>query len=149
MNSPSETEILLAEDNKNDRELILRALKKNKLPCKVIAVKNGEEALEYIFATGKCMNSAHRLPKIILLDLKLPKVNGLEVLKKVKSDERTRMIPVVIFSSSQEERDRLECYALGANSFVVKPIHFEKFLKIVFEIVLYWSSVNMPAYNGA
>ena len=149
MNNPSETEILLAEDNKNDRELILRALKKNKLTCKIITVKNGEEALEYIFATGKYLDSTHRLPKVILLDLKLPKINGIEVLKKVKSDERSRMIPVVIFSSSQEERDRLECYTLGANSFVVKPIRFEKFLKVVLEIVLYWLSVNMPAYNGA
>ncbi len=148
MNNPTEIEILLAEDNKNDRELILRALKKNKLTCKVFAVKNGEEALEYILATSKYPNSMQQLPKVILLDLKLPKVNGLEVLKKVKSDERTRMIPVVIFSSSQEERDRLECYTLGANSFVVKPINFEKFLKIVLEIVVYWLSVNMPAYNG-
>lgn len=145
VNNLDEVEILLAEDNNNDAELFLRALKKNNLACKTFRVKNGEEALEYIFATGKYMYSRRRFPKIILLDLKLPKVNGLEVLKRIRSDEMTRTIPVVIFTSSQEEKDRFESYKLGSNSFIVKPIISEKFFQTVSEIVLYWLFLNLTA----
>lgn len=147
MDNPDEVEILLVEDNKNDRELIIRSLKKNNITSKVFTVKNGVEAIEYIFATAQYnKRNRHLLPKVVLLDLKLPKMNGFEVLKAIKSDERTRIIPVVIFTSSQEERDKLESYKLGSNSFVVKPIKYENFVQAVSEIGHYWLSLNMASY---
>ena len=138
-------EILLVEDNPNDVELTLRALKKNNLTNKVHVVKDGAEALEYVFANGAYI---HRRiedhPKVILLDLKLPKVDGLEVLRKIKSDERTRTIPVVVLTSSKEERDLVESYKLGANSYIAKPVDFESFVKAVSELGLYWLLLNQP-----
>ena len=138
-------EILLVEDNPADAELTLRALKKHNLANRVHLVKDGVEALEFIFATGAY---AHRKiengPKVILLDLKLPKVNGLEVLKKVKSDERTKVIPVVVLTSSKEEKDIIESYKLGVNSYIVKPVDFDKFVQAVKDMSLYWLLLNEP-----
>lgn len=144
MTTINEVEILLVEDNPND-ELTLRALKKHNLTNKVHVVKDGAEALEYIFAKG---DYAHRkiedYPKVILLDLKLPKVDGLEVLRQIKSNERTKMIPVVVLTSSKEERDLVESYKLGANSYITKPVDFESFVKSVSEVGLYWLLLNQP-----
>jgi len=141
----NEVEILLVEDNPNDVELTLRALKKHNLANKVHVVKDGAEALEYILATGAY---AHRdinhNPKVILLDLKLPKVDGLEVLRQIKSNERTKLIPVVVLTSSKEERDLVESYRLGANSYIAKPVDFESFVKAVSELGLYWLLLNQP-----
>jgi two-component system, response regulator len=141
----NEIEILLVEDNPNDVELTLRALKKHNITNKMHVVKDGAEALEYIFANGAY---AHRRiedhPKVILLDLKLPKVDGLEVLRRIKSDERTRMIPIVVLTSSKEERDLVESYKLGANSYIAKPVDFESFVKAVSELGLYWLLLNQP-----
>ena len=141
----NEVEILLVEDNQNDVELTLRALKKNNLANKVHVVKDGTEALDYIFAKGAY---AHRkiedYPKVILLDLKLPKVDGLEVLRQIKSNERTKMIPLVVLTSSKEEQDLVESYRLGANSYITKPVDFESFVKAVSELGLYWLLLNQP-----
>ena len=126
-------------------ELTLRALKKHNITNKVHVVKDGAEALEYIFATGAY---AHRKiedhPRVILLDLKLPKVDGLEVLRQIKSREQTKMIPVVVLTSSKEERDLGESYKLGANSYIAKPVDFESFVKAVSELGLYWLLLNQP-----
>ena len=139
----NEVEILLVEDNPNDVELTLRALKKHNLTNKVHVVKDGAEALEYIFANGAY---AHRKiedhPKVILLDLKLPKVDGLEVLRQIKLNEKTKMIPVVVLTSSKEERDLVESYKLGANSYITKPVDFDKFVESVSELGLYWLLLN-------
>jgi two-component system, response regulator len=136
-------EILLVEDNPQDAELTLRALKKNNLANNVHHVKDGAQALEFVFATGEY--SGRRVenpPKVILLDLKLPKVDGLEVLKRLKADERTMMTPVVVLTSSKQDRDMVESYKLGVNSYIVKPVEFEKFLDAVKQMGLYWLLVN-------
>ncbi len=141
----NEVEILLVEDNLNDVELTLRALKKRNLANKVHVVKDGAEALEFIFGTGTyAERDINHIPKVILLDLKLPKVDGLEVLRRVKSDERTKVIPVVILTSSKEESDLVESYKLGANSYITKPVDFDKFAQTVSEMGLYWLLVNQP-----
>jgi len=141
----NEVEILLVEDNPSDVELTLRALKKRNLANKVHVVKDGAEALEFIFGTGTyAERDINQIPKVILLDLKLPKVDGLEVLRKVKSDERTKVIPVVVLTSSKEESDLVESYRLGANSYITKPVDFDKFAQIVSEMGLYWLLVNQP-----
>jgi two-component system response regulator len=136
-------EILLVEDNSNDEELTLYALRKNNIANHVQVVHDGAEALEYLFCTGAY---THRLindpPKMVLLDLKLPKVDGLEVLEQIKADERTRTIPVVVLTSSQEERDIVESYQLGVNSYIVKPVDFEQFTDIVSRLGLYWMLLN-------
>ena len=140
---PNEVEILLVEDNPNDLELTMRALKKNNLGNKVYAVKDGEEALNFIFSTGQYANRNINVPpKVIFLDLKLPKISGLEVLKKVKSDEKTKTIPIVVVTSSQETQDVKECYALGVNSFIQKPIEFDNFVKAISDAGLYWLIIN-------
>jgi len=140
-----EVEILLVEDNPNDAELAIRALKKNNLANKLLWVKDGAEALDFIFATGEY---SHRNivngPKVILLDLRLPKVDGMEVLRRVKGDERTKSIPVVVLTSSKEDRDVVESYKLGSNSFISKPVEFEAFAKTVSELGFYWLLVNQP-----
>ena len=138
-----DVEILLVEDNPHDVELTLRALKKHNLANKVQVVKDGAEALDFIFNTGSFDGRTNRL-KVILLDLKLPKVSGLEVLQRLKQEERTRSIPVVILTSSHEDRDIQECYRLGVNSYVVKPLEFEAFAKTVAEMGFYWLLVNEP-----
>jgi two-component system response regulator len=145
MNHLNEVEILLVEDNPNDVELTLRALKKHNITNKVHVVKDGAEALEYIFAKGAyASRDINHSPKVILLDLKLPKVDGLEVLRQIKSNERTKMIPVVVLTSSKEERDLVESYRLGANSYITKPVDFESFVKAVSELGLYWLLLNQP-----
>ena len=140
-----EIEILLVEDNPNDVELALRALKKHNLANKVHVVKDGAEALEYIFGTGSyASRDVNNKPKVVFLDLKLPKVDGLEVLRRIKSDERTKVIPIVVLTSSTEERDIIESYQLGVNSYIVKPIDFDKFMDAVSELGLFWLLLNHP-----
>jgi two-component system response regulator len=140
-----ELDILLVEDNPNDVELTLRALKKHHLANRVQVVGDGAEALEFIFGTGKFAGESPSQLKLIMLDLKLPKVSGLEVLQRLKSDERTRRIPVVVMTSSHEDRDIQECYNLGVNSYVVKPVEFDAFAKTVADLGLYWLLVNQPS----
>jgi CheY-like chemotaxis protein len=136
-------EILLVEDNAQDAELALRALQKNRVLNRIFWVKDGAEALEFLFAEGAYADRAtSRSPKVVLLDLKLPKVDGLEVLARMKNDERTRAIPVVMLTSSAEERDIVESYRSGVNSYVCKPVDFEKFLDVVAELELYWMVIN-------
>jgi CheY-like chemotaxis protein len=138
-------DILLVEDNPNDVELMLQALKVNNLSNRIEIVRDGEEALEFLFGTGAHSDrSGAPAPKVILLDLKLPKVDGLEILRRLKSDPRAKLIPVVVLTSSREDRDILESYALGANSYIVKPVDFERFSRIVREFGLYWLSLNQP-----
>lgn len=138
-------EIVLVEDSESDAELTIRALKKNNITNKLIHLQDGEEALEYFFATGKYSErNINDLPKVILLDLKMPKVGGLEVLKKIKSDDRLKIIPVIVLTSSKEDKDIIEGYKLGVNSYIVKPVGFENFVKAVSEIGLYWSLLNQP-----
>lgn len=143
MKDISEVEILLVEDNPNDAELGLRALKKHNLTNSIHLVKDGAEALDFIFGTGAYVGrKIGNKPKVIFLDLKLPKVDGLEVLRKVKSDERTRTIPIVVLTSSHEERDLVESYKLGVNSYIVKPVDFDKFIQAVAQLGMYWMLLN-------
>jgi two-component system response regulator len=139
-----EVDILLVEDNPRDVELTLRALKKHNLANKVQVVQDGAEALEFIFPTGPDAERLISNLKVILLDLKLPKISGLEVLQRIKSDPRTRAIPVVVLTSSHEDRDIQECYKLGVNSYVVKPVEFDKFAQAVAQMGFYWLLVNKP-----
>jgi Response regulators consisting of a CheY-like receiver domain and a winged-helix DNA-binding domain len=139
----NEVEILLVEDNPSDAELALRALKKNNLANNVIRVCDGEEALDFIFARGKYKTRERlNIPKLILLDLKLPKVDGLELLKIIKADPVTKLIPVVVLTSSIEESDMIESYRLGVNSYIVKPVDFDKFIESVKNIGFYWLLLN-------
>ena len=143
MTGMNEVEILLVEDNPQDAEMTMRALKKHHLANNVLHVKDGAEALAFIFGTAPY---AERVPgngpKVVLLDLKLPKVDGLEVLKKLKADPRTQMVPVVVMTSSREERDLIDSYKLGVNSYIVKPVEFDKFVESVKNLGLYWLLVN-------
>jgi CheY-like chemotaxis protein len=144
-NTLKEVEILLVEDNPTDAELTIRALKKSNLANKLEWVKDGAEALDFIFATGAYVERlVGHGPKVILLDLRLPKVDGMEVLRRVKDDARTRTIPVVILTSSKEDRDVAESYKLGVNSYISKPVEFDEFAKTVSELGLYWLLVNHP-----
>lgn len=143
-------EILLVEDNPADVELTLRALRRHNLANRVHTVTDGAEALSYIFATGiYAHRNIENVPKVVLLDLKLPKINGLEVLRKIKSDERTKIIPVVVLTSSAEEQDIVESYKLGVNSYIVKPVDFDKFLNAVQELGFYWVLLNEPPYYSS
>jgi len=143
MNLENEVEILLVEDNPTDAELTLRALKKSRLANQVVHVMDGEEALDFLFARGKFSDRiVEHGPKVVLLDLKLPKVNGLEVLKIVKGDPRTKIIPVVILTSSQQEKDMVQSYELGVNSYIVKPVDFDKFMDAVNGLGMYWLLLN-------
>ncbi len=138
-------EILLVEDNPNDVKLALHALKKNNIANRIEVVRDGAEALEFIFATGAYADRQNaENPRVILLDLKLPKVDGLEVLRQIKSDPRTRAIPVVALTSSREERDIVESYNLGVNSYIVKPVDFEQFNESVRQLGMYWLLLNQP-----
>lgn len=136
-------EILLVEDNKDDVELTLHALRKENLANNIHVVRDGEEALDFLFCTGVHENrSFDHPPKLVLLDLKLPKVDGMEVLKRLKADARTRTIPVVILTSSREERDLVNTYGLGANSYIQKPVDFEQFRDTVKRVGFYWLLIN-------
>lgn len=137
-------EILLVEDNQTDAELTVRALTKNKLANRVTWLKDGAQALDLLFSTGQYASHDRQSPKLILLDLKLPKVDGIEVLRRIKADEQTRMIPVVMLASSAEESDIVESYKLGVNSYIVKPVDFERFSETVAKAGLYWMLVNRP-----
>jgi two-component system response regulator len=144
-NKLNEVEILLVEDNLSDAELIIRALRKVNLANHLIHVKDGEEAIDFIFAQGKFSEREMKnIPRVILLDIKMPKVDGIEVLRRIKSNEETKSIPVVIMTSSKEEQDIVKSYELGVNSFVVKPVDFNSFSKAVSELGLYWVLINQP-----
>jgi two-component system response regulator len=139
----SPVEILLVEDNPSDVELTLHALRSNNLANRIRVVRDGAEALEYMFCTGEYAGrSIGNGPKVVLLDLKLPKVDGLEVLRRIKSDPRTKSIPVVMVTSSREERDVVESYELGVNSYVVKPVDFEALTDAVRQLGMYWLIFN-------
>lgn len=146
----NEVEILLVEDNPYDAELTLRALKKNHLTNNVFHVEDGAAALEFIFAEGVFAGrSVDKRPKVILLDLKLPKVDGLEVLEAIKGDDRTRTIPIVVLTSSREDSDLKKCYELGVNSYIVKPVEFESFAKAVSDLGFYWLLLNESPQSPA
>ena len=141
----TEVEILLIEDNPDDAELTIRSLKKNKISNSILHLKNGVEALEYIFGTGVFQGRNINLrPKLILLDLKMPLIDGLEVLEKIKASAVTKSIPVVVLTSSKEDPDIDRCYALGANSYIVKPVDFDGFHRAVAELGFYWILLNQP-----
>jgi CheY-like chemotaxis protein len=143
MNDKGVVEILLVEDNPHDAEMAIRALKKHNLANNLVHVTDGEEALDFIFARGAYTErNMENGPKIILLDLKLPKVDGLEVLKVVKSDPRTKIIPIIALTSSSEDKDIIESYRLGVNSYIVKPVDFDKFVEAIKDIGYYWLLVN-------
>lgn len=143
MTGLDEVEILLVEDNPEDAEMTLRALRKHNLANHVHHVEDGAQALAFLFATGAySQRKVANGPKVVLLDLKLPKVDGLEVLARIKSDERTKTIPVVVLTSSKQDRDMVESYRLGVNSYIVKPVAFDQFLDAVRQLGLYWLLVN-------
>jgi two-component system response regulator len=138
--------ILLVEDNAQDEELTIRALKKNQIVNQIVVMRDGEEALDYLFGTGPhAGRDVTAVPQVVLLDLKLPKVDGLEVIQRMRGDERTQMIPIVVLTSSDEQRDVIESYRLGVNSYVRKPVEFEAFSEAVRQIGLYWLLINRPA----
>jgi len=141
-------EILLVEDNPDDVELTLRALKKCNVANSIQVARDGEEALEIIQCKGKyALRNTDNRPRVVLLDLKLPKVDGLEVLHTIKSDEKTKTIPVVILTASKEEQDIVKSYQLGANSYIIKPVDFNKFVQTITELGLYWLIINkQPGY---
>jgi two-component system response regulator len=139
----NEVEILLVEDSPHDAELTLRALRKHNLANRVFHAKDGAEALDFILAAGAyAERKVENGPKVIMLDLKLPKVDGLEVLRRIKNNDRVKHIPVVMLTSSREDRDLEECYALGVNSYIVKPVEFESFVKAVSALGFYWLLLN-------
>ena len=138
----NEVDILLVEDNPTDAELTIRTLKKINLANNLVWLKDGQEALDFLFLRGQYAARENLAPKVVLLDLRLPKVDGLEVLKAIRSDEDTRLIPVVVMTSSTEERDMAASYQLGANSFVSKPVEFDAFAKTVADLGLYWLLIN-------
>ncbi len=145
----SQGPILLVEDNPNDEMLTLRAFKKNNIANEVVVARDGVEALDYLFGTGRYAGRDLRdLPAIVLLDLKLPKVNGLEVLRRLRADERTRLLPVIVLTSSIEEQDVMMSYKLGANSYVQKPVDFENFSEAIKQLGIYWLLVNVLPPKG-
>jgi two-component system response regulator len=149
MSETTPIEILLVEDNPQDLELTLRALRKANIANHIQVARDGAEALDFIF--GESGHDARKIgngPKVILLDLKLPKVDGLEVLKRLKADPRTRSIPVVVLTSSKEQRDVVESYQLGVNSYIVKPVNFEGFSAAVQQLGMYWLLLNQPPEAG-
>jgi two-component system response regulator len=143
MNSDS-VEILLVEDSVTDAELAIRELKKHNMANNLVHVKNGEEALDFMFCTGKynIIRNIENRPKVVLLDIQMPKINGIEVLQRIKADPRTRSVPVVILTSSKEHPDIQKCYELGANSYIVKPMNFESFAEAIKNLGFYWLLLN-------
>lgn len=142
-----QSEILLVEDNPDDAELTIRALKKSNVMNRMSVVQDGAEALEYLFGTGRYTHLEHsNLPKVVLLDLKLPLVSGIEVLRRCKEDQRTRQLPIVVLTSSREEPDIETCYNLGVNSYIVKPVDFHQFADAIRQIGLYWLLLNEPPH---
>ena len=149
MEDLKEVEILLVEDNPADAEMTLRALRRNNLANNVRWVKDGEEALDFVFGAGAfAARDGAAPPKLVLLDIKMPKIDGIEVLRRLKQDAATRAIPVVVMTSSNEERDVIESYRLGVNSYIVKPVEFEAFLATVSKIGLYWLLTNRVPAKG-
>ncbi len=137
--------ILLVEDNPDDVELTLRALKQHNIRNEIVVVRDGAEALDYLFATGAYSDrDTTEMPAVVILDLKLPKVDGLEVLQRIRADERTKLVPVVILTSSKEEKDMINGYKLGANSYVQKPVDFTQFSEAIQQLGLYWLLINEP-----
>jgi len=136
--------ILMVEDDPRDVELTLTALEDYKLANEVVVCRDGQEALDYLYSRGKFSDRVNENPAVMLLDLKLPKVDGLEVLQQVKSDERLRMIPVVMLTSSHEEKDMMQSYKLGVNAYVVKPVDFHEFVNAVKELGVFWAVINQP-----
>jgi len=135
--------ILLAEDNPDDVQLTLRALRKSKIVNEVIVVRDGVETLDYLFGTGNYAGrDTNILPQVLLLDLKMPRMDGLEVLKRIRNDERTKVLPVVVLTTSSEDKDRVESYKLGANSYIRKPVDFNQFVNAVQQLGLYWLVLN-------
>jgi CheY-like chemotaxis protein len=149
MNNES-ADILIVEDNQNDALLTIRSLKQHNLASSLVHVTDGQAAVDYLFAKGAYSErNPLDLPKVVLLDLKLPKLNGLEVLSLIRADGRTKILPVVILTSSQEESDLIESYKLGANSYIVKPVEFENFSKAIYEVGLYWLLLNKPPVRAS
>ena len=145
MNSTTVVDLLLVEDNPQDLELALLALREANPASRIHIARDGVEALEFIFCEGPCASrSISDVPKVILLDLKLPKIDGLDVLKRIKGDVRTKLIPIVVLTSSKEQRDVVESYKLGVNSYIVKPVNFERFTEAVRNLGLYWQTLNQP-----
>lgn len=134
-------EVLLVEDNPDDAELTIRTLKKHNLANNLLHVEDGQEALDFLF------DDKNRMPKLILLDLKMPRVDGIEVLRKIKSDDQRKMVPVVVLTSSKEERDIVESYKLGVNAYIVKPVNFEQFVNAVTDLGLFWLILNQPPHQ--
>lgn len=134
--------ILLVEDNPDDVLLTIRAMKKNNVPSEMVVAKDGAEALDYLFGTGVYADREVKAPSLVLLDLKLPKIDGLEVLKRIRADARTKLLPVVILTSSKEEQDLIASYSLGANSYIRKPVDFNAFMEAVKQLGLYWLVIN-------
>ncbi len=135
--------ILLVEDNPDDVKLTERALKKNKILNEVVVAQDGVEALDYLFGTGKYEGRDAKIrPQVVLLDLKMPKMDGLEVLKRIRADERTKLLPVVVLTTSSEDKDKIESYKLGANSYIRKPVDFDQFAVAVQQLGLYWLVLN-------
>jgi len=150
MATAGSVEILLVEDNSNDLDLTLHALRKNRLTNAIQVVRDGAEALDFLFLRGAFADrDPTRMPKVVLLDIKLPKVDGLEVLRSMRADPRTRTLPVVMLTSSHEERDIIESYRLGVNSYIVKPVDFGQFTEAVRELGMYWLLLNRPSTEVA
>jgi CheY-like chemotaxis protein len=148
MNETSEVEILLVEDNQDDLDMTLRALRKAKLANRIEIARDGAEAVEFIFCQGAhAGRNPESGPRLILLDLKLPKIDGMEVLKRIKEDPRTKIIPVVVLTSSKEQKDVIDSYMLGVNSYIVKPVNFDSFLAAVQELGMYWLLLNQAPHS--
>jgi len=145
MNTPNQTEILLVEDSQDDLDMTLRALRKANMANHIEIARDGAEALDFIFCEGAhAARKIENLPRLILLDLKLPKIDGMEVLRRIKGDPRTKMIPVVMLTSSKEQNDVIRSYGLGGNSYIVKPVDFESFAEAVQKLGMYWLLLNQP-----
>jgi two-component system response regulator len=144
--NPNSIDLLLVEDSQYDAELTIRELKKHHIANNMVHVQDGEQALDFIFGTGKFAGIRDIVftPKLVLLDIQMPKVDGIQVLQKIKSDERTKKIPVVILTSSKEDPDIQRCYALGVNSYIVKPVNFERFSEAIRNLGFYWLLLNQP-----